>query len=109
MMTHKRHKKVLKSVKGFRGRQRTNFKLAKMVSIKAKVHAYRDRKLKKSDFRSLWIVRLNAALRAKGLNYSRFIKMLNEKKILLDRKALSNLAAQYPEVFEKIVEQVKRV
>jgi len=106
-LTHKRHKKILKTVQGFRGRQRTNFKLAKRASIKAKVHAYRDRKLKKRDFRSLWIVRLNAALQGEGIKYRDFIKKLKEKNILLNRQVLSNIAAQYPEVFKKIVEMVK--
>ncbi len=107
VMVHKRHKKVLKAVKGFRGRTRTNFKLAKAADRKAKMHAYRDRKLKKRDFRSLWISRLTAALKLHGLNYSRFVKMMKEKKVEIDRKALSNIAAQYPEVFEQIVKLVK--
>ena len=106
-ITHKRHKRVLKEAKGVRGRLRTNFKLAKMVTKKAKIHAYRDRKLKKADFRSLWIARMNAALRGEGLKYSVFIKQLKEKNIVINRKVLSNLAAQYPEVFKKIVEIVK--
>lgn len=106
-VVHKRHKKILKQTKGMRGRIRTNFKLAKVAALKAKIHAYRDRKLKKADFRSLWIARMNAALRMEGLKYSTFIKKLKDKKIILNRKVLSNLAAQYPEVFKKIVEIVK--
>lgn len=107
ILVHKRHKKILKGVKGFRGRVRTNFKLAKMATIKAKVHAYRDRKLNKRNFRSLWILRLNAALKLQGIKYSDFIKMMRVKKIELNRKVLSQVAALYPEIFVKIVDVVK--
>jgi len=107
VMVHKRHKKVLDSVKGFRGRTRTNFKLAKAADRKAKMHAHRDRKLKKRVFRTLWIARLSAALEAEGVSYSRFIRMMKDKKVEIDRKALSNIAAQYPEVFSQIVALVK--
>lgn len=105
--SHSRHKKVLKSVKGFVGRQRTNFKLAKAAALKSKLHAYRDRKLKKRTFRSLWITRLSAALKMHGLSYSRFVRMMKEKNVVVDRKVLSNIAAMYPEVFEKVLEAVK--
>lgn len=105
--THKRHKKVLDSVKGYRGRIRTNFKLAKIASLKAKLHATRDRKLKKRTFRSLWILRLTAAIKMHELTYSKFINMLKKQNVSVDRKVLSNIAAQYPAAFDKIVEQVK--
>ena len=104
---HKTHKKILDQAKGFRGRNRTNYRLAKMVVVRSKVHAYRDRKLKKRVFRALWIVRLNAAVRAAGLTYGRFISMMNAKGILIDRKNLSNIAAEYPAAFEKILAAVK--
>ncbi len=107
VMTHKRHKKILKAAKGFQGRQRTNFKLAKAATLKAKIHAYRDRKLKKRTFRSLWITRLSAAAKMHGLNYSLLVKQMKEKSMLLDRKVLSNIAAMYPEVFGKIIEGLK--
>lgn len=104
---HKTHKKILSQAKGMRGRNRTNFRLAKMVVARSKVHAYRDRKLEKRVFRSLWIVRLNAALRAAGLSYGRFVAMLKAKNVLLDRKVLSNIAAEHPAAFDKIVAAVK--
>ncbi len=107
VQTKKRHKKVLKAAKGYRGKRSTTFKLAKIAVIHARVDATRDRKLKKRTFRSLWIIRLNAAVRAAGMKYSTFIKVLKDKNIMLNRKVLSNIAAVYPEVFKKIVDKVK--
>lgn len=75
--------------------------------IKAGVYQYRDRRTKKREFRKLWQVRLNAAVRAQGLTYSKFIHLLKVKKVELDRKSLSTLALDHPEVFAKIVEAVK--
>ncbi len=104
---HKTHKKILDQAKGMRGRNRTNYRLAKMVVVRSKVHAYRDRKLKKRVFRALWIVRLNAALRAAGMTYGRFVAVAKAKNMLIDRKNLSNIAAEYPAVFEKMLAAVK--
>ena len=102
-----RHKKVLSKTRGFRGRRRTVFKLAKQAVLKAKANAYKGRKLRKRTFRSLWIVRLNAALKPYSLKYSEFVKLLRAMKIEKNRKELSELAANKPEEFKKIVESLK--
>ena len=86
--------------------RRTSFRKANEAVMKAGQHAYIDRRKKKRDFRALWIVRLNAAVREQGVNYSRFIKGLKAKNIELNRKALSELAIHEPKVFEKIVKDV---
>ncbi len=105
--THARHKKILKSTKGYRGRQKNTFRVAKQANMKAGLHAYRGRKLKKRTYRALWIQRLNAAVRATGLTYSRFIDGLTKSKIAVNRKNLSELAVNEPEVFAKIVDAAK--
>ena len=83
-------------------------KVGMQAAMKAGTNAYRDRKRKKREFRSLWITRLNAALRSHGVMYSRFIRAAEEKKVLLNRKALSELAIHEPEVFKKMVETVMK-
>lgn len=100
--------KILKLAKGFKGRRGTNFKAAKDAVTKALNHAYVDRRDKKGNFRSLWIARINAAVREEGLTYSRFISGLNKAEITLDRKALSNLAIEDPAAFKAVVETVKK-
>ena len=100
--------KILKLAKGFKGRRGTNFKAAKDAVTKALDHAYVDRRDKKGNFRSLWIARINAAVREENLTYSRFISGLNKAGITLDRKALSNLAIEYPAAFKAVVETVKK-
>lgn len=100
--------KILKLAKGFKGRRGTNFKAAKDAVTKALNHAYVDRRDKKGNFRSLWIARINAAVREEGLTYSRFISGLNKAGITLDRKALSNLAIEDPAAFKAVVEKVKK-
>ncbi|HLD07831.1 MAG TPA: 50S ribosomal protein L20 [Candidatus Peribacterales bacterium] len=102
----KRHKKLFKAVKGFRGRRKNTVKLATDALTHAGRNAYRDRRKKKRDFRSLWITRLNAALKLQGVQYSRFIRQMEEKKVLLNRKTLSELAISKPEAFKKVVETV---
>ena len=102
-----RHKKVIKAAKGFRRTIRTQFRAANQAVMKAKRHATKHRKLKKRDYRRLWIVRVNAAVRLLGLTYSTFIAALKKKKILLDRKALADLAVNHAKDFAKLVEQVK--
>lgn len=87
--------------------QHTTFVRAKQAVMKAGQHAYKDRRRKKRVFRALWIVRLNAALRERGMPYSRFVKVLREKQIGLNRKALSELALHEPEVFAEVVRAVK--
>jgi large subunit ribosomal protein L20 len=105
--TRRKHKKVLKSAKGYWMTRHKQFKKAKEATLHAGQYAYDGRKLKKRDFRSLWIVRLNAALRPLGLTYSKFINKLTEKKVELDRKVLSQIAVEHPDAFTKIVEKVK--
>jgi large subunit ribosomal protein L20 len=102
-----RRKKILKHAKGFWGRRHTNFRTAKDAVAKSLQYSYRDRRRRKRDFRALWIVRINAACRASGLSYSRFIAGLQAAGITLNRKALSNLAIEDPAAFEKIIEKAK--
>mgnify|MGYP001580664768 CR=1 FL=1 len=103
----RRHNKILKAAKGYRGLSSTLFTLAKRRVLKAGMHAYAHRRTKKRDFRRLWIARINAAVRPQGLSYSRFMYLLSGKKIALDRKMLSEMAIHEPAVFEKIVEAAK--
>ncbi|NBV06230.1 MAG: 50S ribosomal protein L20 [Proteobacteria bacterium] len=102
-----RHKKILKLAKGYRGRAKNCFRVAIEKVEKALRYAYRDRRVKKRDFRGLWIQRINAAVRPHGLVYSRFINGLKLANIDLDRKVLSDLAIKEPETFAKIVEKAK--
>ena len=103
---HRRHKKIRALAKGYRGMRSSTFKKANEAVLKAGQHAYVDRKKKKRTFRALWIIRLNAAVRALGVSYSRFIKACKDKNVALDRKALSELAIHEPVVFEKVVAEV---
>lgn len=105
--SHKRHKKMLKATKGYRGLRNRTFKQAKTAWMKAGEHEYVDRKNKKRVMRRLWIVRLNGACRAAGINYSRFIEGLTKKAVLLDRKVMSEIARTEPEVFAQLVEVAK--
>ena len=106
--THSRkRKRVLRRAKGFVGGPGTIYRAALEFTRKAGVYAYRDRRQKKRHFRQLWITRLNAALRARGINYNRFIPALAAAGIELNRKMLSELAISDPAVFDKIVEMVK--
>lgn len=104
----RRHKKIKKLAKGYHAGRHTTFRKAKEAVVKAGQHAYMDRRKKKRNFRMLWTIRLNAALREKGSKYSIFIAQLKKHKIELDRKALSELAIHEPEVFAKIVEAVSK-
>jgi len=103
-----RHKKILKMAKGFRGRAKNCFRIAIQKVEKALRYSYRDRKVRKRDFRALWIQRINAAVREHGMIYSKFINGLKLANIDLDRKVLADLAAREPATFAKIVEQVKK-
>lgn len=103
---HRKHRKIRKLAKGYQGNRRSTIKKAKEAIVKAGQHAFMDRRKKKRDFRSLWIVRLNAALRDSGTKYSVFMKGLKTKKVMLDRKTLSELAIHEPEIFAKIVKHV---
>ena len=102
-----RHKKVFKAVKGQWGRRKNTIRIARQAMEKALQYAYRDRRAKKREFRSLWIQRINAGVRAEGLTYSRFINGLNKSKIKLDRKVLAELAYNNPEVFKSVVKKVQ--
>ena len=104
----KRRKKVLKAAKGFMWRRKSTYRAAKEALLKAGKYAYRDRRNKKRSMRSLWILRLNAALRAHGEKYSAFIKKLSDKKIAMDRKVLSQMANDYPEHFEMLLGEIKK-
>ena len=103
----KRHKKVLKQAKGYRGSRSRTFKVANQAVNRAGQYAYRDRRQKKRVFRSLWIVRINAAARENGLSYSKLMSGLNKANIELDRKTLADIAVNDKEAFALIVEEVK--
>lgn len=103
-----RHKKILKMAKGYRGRAKSCFRIAIEKVEKALQYSYRDRKVRKRDFRGLWIQRINAAVREHDMIYSRFISGLKAAHIDLDRKVLSDLAIREPETFAKIVEKAKK-
>ena len=104
---HKRRKHLLKYTKGFRWGRKSKYKAAKEALLHAWTYAYRDRKVKKREFRKLWQIQINAACRELGVSYNKFIFNLKEKKIELDRKVLSELAKEKPEIFKQIVEKVK--
>ena len=105
--TKRRHKKVLKQAKGYWQSRSKQFKKAKEATLHAGQYAYAGRKDKKGDFRRIWIIRLNAAVRQHGLNYSQFVNLLKQKKIGLDRKVLSQIAVEHPKIFDKIIDMVK--
>ena len=102
-----RHKKVLKQAKGFRGARSRTYKVAKQAVMKAGQYAYRDRRVKKRDFRGLWIQRINAGVREHGLTYSTFINGLKKANIEINRKILSEIAFHEPVAFKVIVEKAK--
>lgn len=103
----RKHKKILSLTKGHRGGRSKNIREAKSSLLHAGEYAFAGRKLRKRDMRRLWIVQLGNAVRAEGLNYSKFIAGLKLKNINLDRKILSELAVNHPEDFKKIVSQIK--
>jgi len=104
---HKHRKHLLKHAKGFKYGRKSKYKLAKDALRHAWTYSYRDRKVKKRDFRQLWQLQINAAARKLGINYSQLINGLKKKKIELDRKVLSELVEKYPAIFEKVVEEAK--
>jgi len=104
---HRKRKKVLKQAKGYWGRKKNVYTVAKNQVEKGLVYAFRDRRDKKGNFRTLWIARINAAVRAEGLSYSKFMDKLHKSKVNLNRKALADLAMNQPEVFKQVVAQVK--
>ena len=105
--SHAKHKKVLKTVKGQWGRRKNTIRVARQAMEKAMQYAYRDRRNKKRDFKSLWIQRINAGVRAEGLSYSKFINGLSKSGIKLDRKILAEIAYDNPEAFKIIVKKAQ--
>ena len=104
---HAKHKKVLEQAKGFYGRRKNTIRAAKAAVDKAGQYAYRDRKVRKRSFRSLWIQRINAAARLEGMTYSRFISGLEAAGIEMDRKVLADIAGQDPVAFKAIADKVR--
>lgn len=104
----KKRKKILKYTKGFRWSRKSKERAAKEALLHAWSHAFRGRKEKKRNFRALWQVKINAAVREEGLSYSKFIAQLKNKNIKLDRKILADIAENQPQAFKKIVAQVKQ-
>ena len=102
-----KHKKVLKAVKGQWGRRKNTIRVARQAMEKAMQYAYRDRRNKKREFKSLWIQRINAGVRAEGLTYSKFINGLNKSGIKIDRKILAEIAYDNPEAFKTIVKKAQ--
>ena len=107
MCIRDRHKKTLKLAKGYRGARSRTFKVAKQAVTRAGQYAYRDRRVKKRNFRALWIIRINAAVRANGLSYSVFMNALKKANIELDRKVLADMAAEDEKGFADLVALVK--
>ncbi len=107
VMAGRRHKKILNKAKGYYNARRKIYRVAKQAVIKAGQYAFRDRRAKKRDFRSLWIARINAGVRTHGLSYSRFINGLHKAGIAIDRKILADLAVHDAVAFGVIVEQAK--
>ena len=102
-----KHKKVLKAVKGQWGRRKNTIRVAKQAMEKSLQYAYRDRRNKKRDFKSLWIQRINAGVRAEGMTYSKFINGLSKSGIAIDRKILAEIAYDSPEAFKTIVQKAQ--
>ena len=105
-VARKRRKKVLKLAKGFRGGISKLFRPAHQAVLHAGIYAYKDRRLKKRDFRKIWIIRINAYLDAKNLSYSQFMGKCKKKEMLINRKVLADLAVNEPKIFENILDHV---
>ncbi|KKT71922.1 MAG: 50S ribosomal protein L20 [Candidatus Moranbacteria bacterium GW2011_GWF1_44_4] len=105
---HKKKRKILKMAKGYKWNRKNRYKMAKDAVRQALKHAYFDRRKKKGNFRRLWNIQINAAVREQGMTYSRFIEALTKKNIALDRKVLADLAQNNPEVFNQILAEAKK-
>ena len=105
--SRRKRKKILKKAKGYYGRRKNVWKVAKNAVEKGLLYSYRDRKNKKRSFRSLWIIRISAAARLHGMSYGKLIYNLKSNKVILDRKVLSDIAMNHPDTFEKIVDKIK--
>ena len=104
---HRRHRKIVKQAKGYFGTRKSNYRTAKDAVQKAWQYSYRDRRVNKRNFRRLWIIRINAAVRQHGLSYSQFICAMKDKNIVLNRKTLAHMAVHNPEGFAEVVNLVK--
>ena len=104
----KAKKRLFKKVKGYRGGRNNLLRTAKETLIRADAYAYRDRRTRKREFRRLWIIRINAAVRERGMRYSEFMNGLTKSEIALDRKSLAEMAVHDPAAFDQVVEQVKQ-
>ncbi|PPR46200.1 MAG: 50S ribosomal protein L20 [Alphaproteobacteria bacterium MarineAlpha5_Bin8] len=102
-----RHKKVIKRAKGYYGRRKNVFRVAVQAVERSMQYAYRDRRKRKSDFRGLWIQRINAAVRMHGMTYSQFINGLKKATIQIDRKILAEMAVNQPEIFKALIEKAQ--
>ena len=107
LSTRKRHKKILKLAKGYRGAKSKLYRIANQAVMKSLTYSYTGRKLKKRDFRSLWITRISAACKVNGINYSRFMNGLKKANIEINRKMLSEIAINDPAAFTQLVETAK--
>ena len=103
---HKRKKNILKRTKGFDNRRSTNLASARQALLKADTYAYRDRRNKKRDFRALWLIRANAALRENGTTWSKFAAVLKKHKVLINRKMLAELSVKEPKMFDEMVKSL---
>ncbi len=104
---HKRHKKILKQAKGYWGARKNRFRVANQAVFRAMAHSYKGRKLKKRDFRKLWITRINAAARMNGMTYSAFMNGLKKANVDINRKMLSEIAVTDPQGFQNLIEVAK--
>ena len=104
---NKRRKNVIKRAKGYDNRRSTNFVHARQALLKADSYSYRDRRNRKRDFRALWLIRANAALRENGTTWSKFAGLMKKQNILINRKMLAELAVKHPELFDKMVQGLK--
>ena len=104
---HRRPRKIVKQAKGYYGARKSNFRSAKDAVQKAWQYAYRDRRTNKRNFRRLWIIRINAAVRLHGLSYSKFISAMKDKNIELNRKTLAHMAVHDPDGFAEVINSVK--
>ena len=105
--SRRRRKKILKQAKGYFGRRKNVWTVAKNAVEKALLYAYRDRRVKKRNFRALWIIRINAAARLNGMSYSQFMGKVKDHNIGLNRKVLADLAMNHPEAFKAVIDKVK--
>lgn len=103
----KRKKKIIKQAKGYKWSRKSKYRAAKEALRHAWTYSYRDRRTKKRDFRRLWQIKINAICRENGISYSRFINALKKSNIIIDRKILAELAQNYPDIFKKIIDEVK--